>query len=214
MTYCIYGAGGHAQDLIGQILADCGEGAIGCLVDDLEPGRRLFGFDVVPFAEAISRWPGCEWLLAVGSSVERRKLSETIASANGREGVFVSSRAYVSPGFAPSPGTQIFAGCAISSNVSIGRGVIVNFNSSLSHEVKVGDFVTISPACAIAGRVSLADDVLLGVGAVVLPGSRERPIFIGRGATIGAGAVVTRSVPASTVVVGVPARSTGERAKC
>ena len=44
------------------------------------------------------------------------------------------------------------------------------------------------------------DDVSIGAGAVILPG-----IKIGRGAMIGAGAVVTKDVPAEVVVLGNPA---------
>jgi acetyltransferase-like isoleucine patch superfamily enzyme len=44
-------------------------------------------------------------------------------------------------------------------------------------------------------------DVWIGAGAILLPG-----ITVGRGAVIGAGAVVTKDVPAGAIVVGVPAR--------
>ena len=41
----------------------------------------------------------------------------------------------------------------------------------------------------------------IGVNAIVLPG-----VTIGRGAIVGAGAVVTRDVPPFAIVAGVPAR--------
>lgn len=50
-------------------------------------------------------------------------------------------------------------------------------------------------------RVVLGNDVWIGHAAVVLPG-----VTIGNGAAIGAGAVVSRDVPAFAVAVGVPAR--------
>jgi tetrahydrodipicolinate N-succinyltransferase len=53
----------------------------------------------------------------------------------------------------------------------------------------------------------LEDDVWLGAGVIVLGGVR-----IGRGAVVGAGAVVTRDVPSAMKVVGVPARAIGARA--
>jgi hypothetical protein len=47
----------------------------------------------------------------------------------------------------------------------------------------------------------IGDDVWIGHGAVILPGVR-----IGTGVAIGAGAVVSRSIPDFAVAVGVPAR--------
>ena len=48
----------------------------------------------------------------------------------------------------------------------------------------------------------IGDDVWIGHNAVILPGCKS----IGRGAVVGAGAIVTRDVPAYTVVAGNPAR--------
>ncbi len=50
-------------------------------------------------------------------------------------------------------------------------------------------------------RVNIGHDVWIGHGAVVMPG-----VTIGNGAVVGANSVVTRDVPAYTIVAGVPAR--------
>lgn len=55
-------------------------------------------------------------------------------------------------------------------------------------------------------EVVVEDDVWIGANATVLPGVR-----IGRGAVVGAGAVVTKDVPAHAVVMGVPARRVRDR---
>ncbi len=52
-----------------------------------------------------------------------------------------------------------------------------------------------------AAPIVIADNVWLGGGAIVLGG-----VSIGANSVVGAGAVVTRDVPANTVVVGSPAR--------
>lgn len=49
--------------------------------------------------------------------------------------------------------------------------------------------------------VVIEDDADIGVGAIILPG-----VHIGRGVQVGAGAVVTHSLPDYAVAVGVPAR--------
>jgi acetyltransferase-like isoleucine patch superfamily enzyme len=59
-----------------------------------------------------------------------------------------------------------------------------------------------APLSAAGSRpVSIGDDVFVGARAVILKG-----VHIGNGAVIGAGAVVTRDVPAYAVVAGNPAR--------
>jgi maltose O-acetyltransferase len=49
--------------------------------------------------------------------------------------------------------------------------------------------------------VTISDDVWIGMRVIILPG-----VTIGRGAIIGAGAVVTKDVPPYCVAVGNPAR--------
>jgi acetyltransferase-like isoleucine patch superfamily enzyme len=57
-----------------------------------------------------------------------------------------------------------------------------------------------------ASGIVTGDNVWIGAGVTVLDGVR-----IGTGAVIAAGAVVVKSVPAMTVVAGVPARVLRER---
>jgi acetyltransferase-like isoleucine patch superfamily enzyme len=85
----------------------------------------------------------------------------------------------------------------IGSNVGIGPGVkiITSFHAEEGISKPI-----------LHGRIEFApvvieDDADVGVGAIILPGVR-----IGKGAQVGAGAVVTRNVTDFSVVSGVPAR--------
>src|SRR4030042_937975 len=51
------------------------------------------------------------------------------------------------------------------------------------------------------GRIVIGDNCFIGAHAIIMP-----DVSIGSNAVVGAGAVVTRSVPADSVVAGVPAR--------
>ncbi len=53
----------------------------------------------------------------------------------------------------------------------------------------------------IHGQIKISEDAWLGTGCIILPN-----VTIGKGAVVGAGAVVSRDVPDYTIVLGVPAR--------
>jgi acetyltransferase-like isoleucine patch superfamily enzyme len=55
------------------------------------------------------------------------------------------------------------------------------------------------------GHVVVEDHAYMGAGVVIKDGS-NKPVVIGRGAVVGMGAVVTKSVPPGETVVGNPAR--------
>jgi len=94
----------------------------------------------------------------------------------------------------------------ITSNAKIGRCFHANIYSYVAHDCIVGDYVTFAPAVKCNGNVVIEDYAYLGTGAIIKPGTSENPIIIGRGAVVGAGSFVTKSVAPGTVVVGSPAR--------
>lgn len=89
---------------------------------------------------------------------------------------------------------------AIQAHVKLGSGVAIGPKVVLlaySNHYEAGKTVN---ECRIAGDLIIEDDVLVGAGAVILPGVR-----ICRRAIVGAGAIVTTDVPESTIVAGAPA---------
>lgn len=83
--------------------------------------------------------------------------------------------------------------------ISIGEGSLIGHNvvlATLNHEMDPRHRKDLHPAPIVIGK-----HVWIGANATVMPG-----ITIGDGAVVAAGAVVTRDVPACTVVGGVPAR--------
>ena len=94
----------------------------------------------------------------------------------------------------------------LTSNVRIGRHFHANLYSYVEHDCVVGDFVTFAPGVMCNGNVHIEDHVYIGTGAVIKQGQPGVPLVIGRGAVVGMGAVVTKSVPPGVTVVGNPAR--------
>ncbi|MCP5523938.1 MAG: acyltransferase [Verrucomicrobiales bacterium] len=96
-------------------------------------------------------------------------------------------------------GCFFHAGGGISIGQRVGVGPFVKIMST--RHVEAGPDVPILFAPTEALPVCIEDDCNIGMGAIIRPG-----VTIGRGSQIGAGAVVTRSVPAYSVAAGVPAK--------
>lgn len=98
-------------------------------------------------------------------------------------------------------GTVICSKSVLTTDIKIGKFVVINLGCTIGHESSIGDFATLSPGAHISGNVHISDGVYVGTGAVVL-----QNISICSGSIIGAGSVVTKDVSITGTYVGMPAR--------
>ncbi len=111
------------------------------------------------------------------------------------------------------------AGYRIGADVFVGEELIIKDELGDRGMVSIGDRVAIADRVTLTvsshsnfsrlrtviqdvhAPVVIEDDAWIGTCSIILPG-----VKVGRGAVVGAGAVVTKSIPEGTVVVGNPAR--------
>jgi UDP-2-acetamido-3-amino-2,3-dideoxy-glucuronate N-acetyltransferase len=159
------------------------------------------------------------------------------ASADLEADVSVGARTSIWSRAVLRNGASVGSDCVIGRDAFIDEGVVlgdkvkVQNGALVYHGVSVGNGVFIGPgailtndryprAITAAGELARADDWTLspielrdgcsiGAGAVVVAGTT-----VGRFATVGAGAVVTRDVPGYALVAGNPARRLGWVCAC
>jgi sugar O-acyltransferase (sialic acid O-acetyltransferase NeuD family) len=194
----IVGAGGH-----GRVVADaalCTGLWSEIVASDRDPlrtaGLLIPGVILMPIAGAAGGRVAVH--VAVGNAADREKEAMAFAAALAT---------VVHPKAAVSGHTQVSAGCFIAAqaviapNARLGRCVIVNHGAVIDHDATVGDYSHIGPLSALGGGARIGRRVLVGAGARVLPG-----VSVADDALVGAGAVVCDDLPEAGTYVGVPAR--------
>lgn len=201
----IVGAGGHGREALG--VAQALQSAAPrwteiVMIDDAEPDRACLERLAVDHIGGIDRVvaDGLEHVIAIGDPGVRRDVAETVGST-AEATVLVDPTASIGADVVLAAGAMVFPGAICTTNVRIGRHSHVNCRAVVSHDCRVGNFVSLSPGVMLNGNVTVADGAFLGTGAIVLPGRR-----VGEGAVVGAGAVVIDDVADGATVVGVPAR--------
>jgi len=124
----------------------------------------------------------------------------------GRD-VFVDEGVHLGDRVKVQNGALVYHGVSVDNSVFIGPGAILTNDRfpraiTASGELARGDDWTLSP-------IDLREGCSIGAGAVVVAGT-----VVGRFATVGAGAVVTRDVPDYALVAGNPARRMGWVCAC
>lgn len=202
----ILGAGGHAQVVADILLRMRDAGAavapMGYLDDDAQlMGRMFLGLPVLGGIDETSTIDHDAVVVAIGHNETRERIFAALLARNERFVVARHPGAIVAPDVQIGPGAVICAGAVVNPGSVIGANVILNTGCTVDHHNTIGDHAHIAPGVHLGGDVLVGIGTLVGIGATVIP---QRSV--GDWSVVGAGSVVTKTIPACVVAAGMPAR--------
>jgi len=123
------------------------------------------------------------------------------------KGVYVDFEVQIGDHCKLQNGAYVYHGVTLEDGVFVGPGVILT-NDRLPRAINPDGSLKTEADWEV-GPIWVKQGASLGAGSVILPG-----VTVGQFALVGAGAIVTRSVPEHGLVVGNPARLVGYVCRC
>ncbi|MFZ1575530.1 MAG: acetyltransferase [Chromatiaceae bacterium] len=203
----IIGAAGQARALVDVIHAEGRRRIVGLIDSFQAPGTARLGYRILGGEAEVPRLLVehgiADVVIAIGDNVQRAAMFERIQKAvpAARLVGAIHPAAVVAGDVEVGEGTVMMPGAVAVSGARIGRGCILNTNSSLDHDGILADWSSLAPGVATGGRVRIGRRSAIGLGANLIEGIR-----IGDDTLVGAGALVLHDLPDRVVAFGVPAR--------
>lgn len=206
----VLGAGGLGRE-IAAMVASSSLGAqyrlLGFADDALAPGTRVGRWTVLCSIDGVADLGPISVVLALGDPELKARIHRRIQGWPLRYPTLIHpsvhnldpARNRIGQGCVLAPGV------ALTTEIDIGDFVLLNLNTTVGHNVRIGSYSSLMPGVHLSGNVGLEEEVMIGTGACLL-----QHCTVGARSKIGAGAVVTHSIPPDTTAVGIPARPSGQ----
>lgn len=195
---CILGAGGQAKVVAFVARSQFPDIRLEFYAQENPHGLKPYAGSVESFLEQAQ---GKCFVVAIGRNQTRLKLAALARQAGARAKSLVHPAATVAPDAQIESGSVVMAGAVIHPHASIGQDCIVNTAAVVEHDCQVHQGVHLGPGSILAGAAVIRRGTWIGMGARVLEG-RE----IAEDIVVGAGAVVLRNLSERGIYVGVPAQ--------
>ena len=141
-------------------------------------------------------------IVAVGNPKIKKDIISKINNQNIKFPTIIHPKVSISNDFVSiGKGCIICEGNIITCNITIKDFVILNLMCTVGHDTIIEDFCSFMPAVNISGEVHIENGVYIGTGAKII-----NQLRISKNTIVGAGAVVSKSLPENCTAVGIPAK--------
>lgn len=204
----IFGAGGFGRE-VKTIIDTINSGKpntydfVGFFDDGVEKGKIVNGFPVLGGVEELNKYSEELYIVISIASPEIKKiLLSKIENHNIDFPTIIHPKASISNDEVKiGKGCVICEGTIITCNIEIKDFVILNLMCTVGHDTVIESYCSFMPSVNISGEVVIGESVYVGTGAQII-----NLLEIGKNTIVGAGAVVSKSLPESCTAVGIPAK--------
>lgn len=199
----IYGAGGLGREVLTLVNALPEWQVIGFIDDNVPAGTIIKGLKILGGISILHDITSPNVVLAVGSPLVKQRLEEQLLQYTVYFPALIHPSAILQDpdSITIGAGSIITAGSILTTDIHIGKHVLINLNTTVGHDCVIEDYSSIMCAVNIAGEVNIGRSVFVGSGASIL-----NQTSLAESCTVGMGAVVLKDVLQHTTVAGVPAK--------
>ncbi|WP_431164676.1 acetyltransferase [Tenacibaculum halocynthiae] len=204
----IFGAGGFGRE-VKTIIDKINEQTpktfnfLGFYDDGIEKGKIINNYPVLGGIEELNALDeDLSLVISIGDPQIKTAIVEKIKTAKIDYPVIVHPNASISNDDVEiGKGSIICEGSIVTCNIKIGDFVILNLMCTVGHDSIIDNYCAFMPSVNISGEVHIKNGVYVGTGAKII-----NMLEIGEGTIVGAGAVVSKSLPSKCTAVGIPAK--------
>ncbi len=142
-------------------------------------------------------------VLAIGNMPARRRTVEALLARQAKFLTLIHPQAFVAPSARLGQGVIVYPFAAVSHRAQLGDFTKLNYYASVGHDTQLGKYCLLAPYATVNGFGTLADDCYVSTHATVAP-----QVQVGSRSVVSANSAVMKSVPADSLVFGVPGRCT------
>lgn len=171
--------------------------------DGFEKGTLVNGFKVLGgISDLNDVSASIQVVVAIGAPDTKRKIIKQLNNPNLEYPTLIHPSVIRSEDFVSiGKGCIICAGNILTCNIEVQNFVILNLMCTVGHDTTIKSYASFMPSVNISGEVIIHEAVYVGTGAKII-----NQLEIGENTIVGAGAVVSKSLPANCTAVGIPAK--------
>lgn len=165
-------------------------------------GQEILGYKVLgglDFLEKIN-YKGCA-VIAITNYIAKKDMVQKLSNLDIEFPIIKHPKVKIPQSTTIGDGSIIYEGTIISPNVKIGNFVIVSPKCGIGHDSIIEDYVSLLWNVSISGNDYIEEGVLLGSASTIIQGKRVKKESI-----IGAGAVVVKNIEKKGTYIGIPAK--------